>query len=75
MKENFYIVDRIEGNYAVVEDNVGNFKNINLEYIKGHPKEGDLVYKQEDYYIIDKEATLRRKEEMEKLMKGMWIDE
>lgn len=72
MKEKEYIVDRIEGNYVILEDKEGNLFNVEKSDIIGSVKEGDLLYKKDKIYFIDDEATKRRKEEIDNLMKGLW---
>ncbi len=67
-----YIVDRIEGNYVILEGFEGNIFNVENNLIVGEAKEGDILYKKENLYYIDKEATKLRKEEIDKLMKGLW---
>ena len=67
-----YIVDRIEGDYVVLEGFEGNIFNVENNLIVGEAKEGDILYKKENLYYIDKEATKLRKEEIDKLMKGLW---
>lgn len=72
MPKEQYIVDRIEGNYVILEDNEGKLFNAEKNYIIGIAKEGDILYKKDSLYYINKEATEKRKEEIDKLMKGLW---
>ena len=68
-----YIIDRIESSYAIVEKENGDMYKIPLEDIRGDYKEGDiLVYKDDEYFEIDKEFTLNRKNEIDDNMKNMW---
>lgn len=67
-----YIVDRIEGGFAVVEKENLKMQNISLEDIKGDPKEGDVLIKDGLKFIVDKEATIRRKNKINEMMKKMW---
>lgn len=67
-----YIVDRLEGNIVVCETEDGKMSNISLEAVKGNPKEGDVLVLNNSEYQIDIEMTLKRKKEIEDLMKGMW---
>ena len=68
-----YIIDRIESNYAIVEKENGDMYKIPLDDIRGDYKEGDiLIYKYEEYFEIDKEFTLNRKNKVEDNMKNMW---
>ena len=38
-----------------------------------HAKEGDVLIIKKNEIIIDKEATLKRKKEIEELTKDLWI--
>jgi non-homologous end joining protein Ku len=75
MNENSFIVDRIEENIVVLENSNGDIINIDLRYIDEIPSEGDVLVKVDNVYKIDKEATLKRKSHISKLMKGMWSNE
>lgn len=59
------VIDRIEGKIAVVEFDEGDIKKINLDEIKGEAKEGDVLYKKENFYFIDIDETKKRKKEAE----------
>lgn len=67
-----YIVDRIEGRYAVCETRKKEMVDIELTNIFGIVKEGKVILKREDGYYVDEEATIKRKDEIKKLMEGMW---
>lgn len=75
MNENSFIVDRIEENIVVLENSNGDIINIDLRYIDEIPSEGDVLVKVDNVYKIDKVATLKRKNHISKLMKGMWSNE
>lgn len=70
----FYTVDRIEGSYAVLEDNEENIINVEIINVKGDLKEGKVLYKKDDLYFIDEEETKKRNEEINNLLKGLWED-
>lgn len=67
-----YIVDRIEGDYVILEGEQGNLFNVKKSDMIANVKEGDILYKKDNIYFIDDEATKRRKEEIDNLMKGLW---
>lgn len=69
-----YIIDRIEGEYLVLESPNGEMIDVKKEMVDGEAKEGDCLVKKDSYFFIDNEATIRRKEDIEKMMKGMWRD-
>ncbi len=60
------IVDRIEGDYAVVEIEKGNMSNLPLELVP-NVKEGDIVT-----ITINKGKTEDRKKTIEKLMNSVF---
>ena len=72
MDEKGYIVDRIEGNYVILEGKEGNIFNVRKSDIMGDVKEGDILYIKNNIYYIDEKATKMRKEEIDNLMKGLW---
>jgi hypothetical protein len=67
-----YIIDRIEGNYALIEKENGDMYKISIENIKGDFKDGDALIKKGEYFEIDKKFTLNRKNEINNSMKNMW---
>ena len=67
-----YIIDRIEGNYAIIEKENGDMYKISIENIKGDFKEGDILINKGEYFEIDKKFTLNRKNEINDNMKNMW---
>ena len=72
MNKKKYIVDRIEGNYVILEDDEGKLCNVDKKGMIGNLKEGCVLYKKDNFYYIDDEATRLRKEEIDQLMKGLW---
>ena len=74
--EKTYIVDRIEGSFAVCEGKDGAMKNVSLEKIKGNLKEGVVLLEvTEECFIVDEKKTKDREAEVQDFMKGMWNDE
>jgi len=68
-----YIVDRVESSYAIVEKENGNIYKISVENIRGKFKEGDILINIDDeYFEVNKELTLNRKNKMDEIMKNMW---
>lgn len=67
-----WIIDRIEEDYIILENNE-NIKNIKKREIKFSIKEGDVLIKNKDgKYILDKDATVERKDYIEDLTKDLW---
>jgi hypothetical protein len=67
-----YIVDRFEGDYAILETENSTLINVNKNDIIGEVKEGDILVKKNNNYYIDKEKTEARKKEVNDIMKGLW---
>lgn len=62
------IIDRFEGDYAVVEIDVGKFVNMPKTLIP-NAKEGDVVE-----IIVNQEETQKRKEHIKDLMSNLFQD-
>lgn len=66
------IIDRFEGNYAVCEKEDRSMMNIPREKIPSDAKEGDVLLIENDQITIDHEATVKRRNQIAELVKGMW---
>ena len=62
------IIDRFEGDYAVVEDG-DKMINIRREFIEDGAREGDVLALLDTFYMVDKAATDKRRTEIAELMK------
>lgn len=62
------IIDRFEGDYAVVEVEIGKYVNIPKILIP-YAKEGDIIKIE-----IDKKETLERKKHIQELMNNVFED-
>ncbi len=60
-------IDRFEGGYAVCVDDEENIVNINQSLIRENAVPGDIIEEKDGFYIILKDETKRRKEEIKKL--------
>ncbi|MDR5588471.1 MULTISPECIES: DUF3006 domain-containing protein [Clostridium] len=69
---NKYIVDRIEENHVILESFNGDMLETTISKTKGDIKDGDILIKNGDIFIIDVEETLKRKEAINNMMKNMW---
>lgn len=67
-----YIIDRVEGNYVIIEKENGDMYKISHENIRGDFKDGDILINKGEYFEIDKKFTLNRKKEINDSMKNMW---
>ena len=68
-----FIVDRIEGNYIVLEDEKQGIILIDINLFDTKPSEGDVVVEIDDNsFKVNEDATKERKSNINALMKGMW---
>lgn len=70
----YFIVDRIEAGIVALENDNREIIFIKKEYINEIINEGDVLYKAEDMYIKDENETAKRKDKINELMKGLWVD-
>lgn len=66
------IIDRFEGDFAVVEVDGKEMKDISKKDIPQFAKEGDVLKQLNGKYELDVEETQRIRAEAEKMMKDMW---
>ena len=65
-----YIVDRFEGEYAVLEREDGSTIDVLKEIVSG--AEGDVVVFKDGEYCADKEETLARRRMIEEKMRKLF---
>lgn len=66
------IIDRFEGDFAVVEDSdKGKMINIHKDFIEENAREGDVIALFETFYMIDRYETKKRREEILALNKSL----
>jgi hypothetical protein len=66
------IIDRFEGDFAVCENDNKIMVNISKKELPSEVKEGDVIYKYDEKYIIDLEETKKRKQEIQDITKNLW---
>lgn len=67
------VVDRIEGDLAVVEVEKGQFQNVPLADISGRVRDGALLrLVGKDQYEVDEVATANRRLAMQQKMRGLF---
>ena len=59
-----FVIDRIEGSFAVIELNDGTMVNIPKNKILGDFIEGDILVEDSEFFKVDSELTKKRKEEI-----------
>lgn len=68
-----FIIDRFEGEIAVLEDENSNFTEIKKSLLPDNAKEGDCVVLKDGNYTINKENTAKLKEEIDDLMDDLFV--
>ena len=63
-----FIVDRIEGDKAVLECENGDMVNLELKALPKNIKEGDVINFQENSYFLNSDETKARKEKIKNLI-------
>ena len=66
------IIDRFEGEYAVIEQDIGKFINVNKDNLPINAKEGDVLIYENGIYKIDISEKEKIKEEVLKLQNSLW---
>jgi len=69
--QTYLSVDRIENNLAVCELDDRTVQNIPLSHLPDNVQEGDILCLCNGEYIIDKQETMRRRNEALKLLKSL----
>ena len=70
----YYTVDRIEGGFAVLEDENGNVNDVKLNGLPDDVKESDILKFENDVYIIDAERTEQVKKDLENRLKKLFLN-
>ena len=67
------IIDRFEGEFAILE--LGKeYRKIERVMLPPEVREGDVLFHRDKQWVVDPEATRKRKEEIEKLAEELWED-
>lgn len=72
MGKDFFVVDRIEGESIVLESYNGEIIVIGKEKVNKLPNEGDVLVRGNDFLYIDEDETIKRKEKIKNITKGIW---
>jgi len=68
-----YIIDRIDGNLAICECiNTGEMIKFNIQKLPKKAKEGDVLRKEGNTFIIDYETTKQRKKALTERMNRLF---
>lgn len=73
MEKEIFIIDRTEGNFVICEDFFsGKQKEVPITSISSNFKEGDVLVKEDNSYIIDVEKTIERKVKINTKFNSIW---
>ena len=64
-----YVIDRFEGEFAVVELEDKKFVNVPRKAIPPEAKEGDIILT-----VIDNQGTKEQRKKIDNLMETLWVD-
>lgn len=65
------IIDRFEGDYALLEDNDNHYE-IKKSELPENCREGDVITSKDGMYIVDTEQTNQRREAIKRLQRSLW---
>ena len=69
----YYSIDRFINNFAICENKTTReFINIPKKLIDSSAKAGDIIYRKNNKFIIDKEQTQKEQEEIKSLAKSLF---
>ena len=67
-----YSVDRIEEKIAICEDDDGNVLKLNVDELPQEIREGDIIEKKENGFVIDADETQLRRKNMAELQRTIF---
>ena len=67
-----YIIDRYEGEYAILEDEEKRMVKVRKTELPKHVKEGDCLTKKEHGYELDETATMERRAHIQSMMNDLF---
>lgn len=67
------VIDRFEGNFAVCEKDDKTMIDIEKTKLPLEAKEGDVIIIEQDKITIDLIETKKRKSEITKITKNLWV--
>ena len=60
-------VDRFEGEYAILIDNIGRSYDVLRDELPGDSLEGDVLHENGGIFIVDEELTKEKREKIQRL--------
>ncbi|HEX2938786.1 MAG TPA: DUF3006 domain-containing protein [Ruminiclostridium sp.] len=66
-----YVLDRFEGEYAILEDNSGRMFDVLREELPLDLKEGDVLHENAGEFVVDEKATADKREKLKKIFDNL----
>jgi hypothetical protein len=66
-----YVVDRYEGEYAVLIDGFGKAYDVLRDELPVDTREGDVMNENDGVYVFDEESTKEKREKIQKIKETM----
>ena len=67
-----YSIDRIEENIALCEDDDGNVLKLSVDELPQEIREGDIIEKTENGFVIDADETQLRRKKMAEMQRNIF---
>ena len=67
-----FFIDRIEEGLGVIFEDDKFIENVRIEEIKGNVREGAVIVKKDNCWIVDEDATAERTEKMRKRLNRLF---
>ena len=67
-----WVIDRFEGDFAVLEDEDGGHMNISRKLIRGEAHEGDILESLDSGFEVRKDLTEQRRERIREKSKKLF---
>jgi hypothetical protein len=62
-----FVVDRFEGEYAILSDSIGKNYDVLREDLPKETREGDVLHEDEGAYVFDEVRTTESREKLKRL--------
>ena len=74
MGDSYYVIDRIEGDVAVLIEDTGGKQDVPRNSLPKGAREGSCLKKNEDTFLLDEAETERREQRIESKLQALFVD-
>ncbi len=74
MGDSYYVIDRIEGDVAVLIEDTGEKQDAPRNSLPKGAREGSCLRKNGDAFLLDEAETTRRRQRIESKLKALFVD-